>query len=85
MFGLFKKPEWRSMDTAPRDGTKIRLKIHYGLEPSEHVAYWFRDGHRGPVWRLESEGPSNFIMYVNDINVPRSMGAGLNCLQWRPL
>lgn len=41
---MYRQDDWRSMDTAPRDGTYVELKCTYGVAPWYCIARWTDEG-----------------------------------------
>lgn len=76
---------WQPMTDAPRDGTPIKLRCNYGIEPSEHVAKFAVDAFVGPIWDVTPPGcPGK--MYIDAVGQQaRENGASEIHLQWRPL
>ena len=85
---LFRKPSffWRSMDSAPRDGTKIEIRCAYGGTPWVKIARSSQHPMDGAIWKID-EHESGTYTYVEDTwdYRGRYQGAKNTDLQWRPL
>lgn len=65
---------WRSMDTAPRDGTVVELENRYGIAPWYGLFRWTAEHHgytdTQPSWIMATD--------------PRSSVSNDASLRWRP-
>ena len=71
---------WRSMDTAPRDGTWVELKCTYGVAPWYCLARWTDEISHGQDGQMHTFKRSRFSWVKREGGGPFEEGS----LHWRP-
>ena len=76
--------EWRSMDSAPRDGSIIELQCSFGEPWIQQGRYIANDGFHGPVWQFSFGTWDNAYTFIDAIShQARANGASECYLKWR--